>query len=99
MEASTTSAVTMAPPNPISEAADAEQTHAIAVAMATIAAAQAAVATTQVAVEVVRLTRPFIFGREHHAAVVIQTAFRGYLVSKKAIQFLIFCMKTHVTIK
>jgi opacity protein-like surface antigen len=75
--------------DPVFEAADAEQRHAIAVAMATAAAAHAAVATAQAAVEVVRLTRPPIFGREHYAAVVIQTAFRGYLVSKKEIFFLI----------
>jgi hypothetical protein len=40
------------------------------------------VAIAQAAVEVVRLTRPPIFGREHHAAVVIQTTFRGYLARK-----------------
>ncbi|KAG7980428.1 hypothetical protein I3843_05G182000 [Carya illinoinensis] len=82
MAATNTSAVTMAPTNHVSEAADAEQRHAIAVAMATIAAAQAAVATTQVAVEVVRLTRPSIFCREYYAAIVIQTAFRGYLARR-----------------
>ncbi|KAF5450494.1 hypothetical protein F2P56_030843 [Juglans regia] len=82
MAATTTSAVTVAPPNHVSETADAEQRHAIAVAMATIAAAQAAVATSQIAVEVVRLTRPSIFGREHYAAIVIQTAFRGYLARR-----------------
>lgn len=56
----------------------AEQRHAIAVAVASAAAAEAAeaaVVTAQAAVEVARLAR------EHHAAVVIQTAFRGYLVS------------------
>ena len=59
----------------------AEQQHAIAVAAATAAAAEAAVATAQAAVEIVRLTRPSSFVREHYAAIVIQTAFRGYLVS------------------
>ncbi|XWS48643.1 hypothetical protein CRYUN_Cryun13aG0093700 [Craigia yunnanensis] len=59
-----------------------EQRHAIAVAMATAAAAQAAVATAQAAVEVVRLTRPSIFVREHFAAIVIQTAFKGYLARR-----------------
>lgn len=59
-----------------------EQRHAIAMAVATAAAAEAAVATAQAAVEVARLTglpphRP----REHFAAIVIQTAFRGYLVN------------------
>lgn len=67
--------------NPVSEAADAEKRHAIAVAMATAAAAEAAVVTAKAAVEVARLTRrPSIFVREHCAAIVIQTAFRGYLV-------------------
>lgn len=72
--------------NAIPEAsAEAEQRHAIAVAIATTAAAQAAVATAQAAVEVVRLTRPAasIFVREHFAAIVVQTAFRGYLVIYK----------------
>jgi hypothetical protein len=49
--------------------------------MATTAAAQAAVATAQAAVEVVRLTRPPLFVKQHFAAIAIQTAFRGYLVS------------------
>lgn len=57
-----------------------DQRHAIAVAVATAAAAEAAVATAQAAAEVVRLTRPTNFFREHRAAIVIQTAFRGYLV-------------------
>ncbi|KAF8379802.1 hypothetical protein HHK36_029251 [Tetracentron sinense] len=60
----------------------AEQRHAIAVAVATAAAAEAAVATAQAAVEVVRLTRPSNFVREHYAAVAIQTAFRGYLARR-----------------
>ncbi|MQL68865.1 hypothetical protein Taro_001154 [Colocasia esculenta] len=64
-------------------AATAEQRHAIAVAVATAAAAEAAVATAQAAVEVARLTRPSSsFVREHCAAVVIQTAFRGYLARR-----------------
>ncbi|KAJ7965266.1 Protein IQ-DOMAIN like [Quillaja saponaria] len=66
----------------ISEAGDAEQRHAIAVAMATKAAAQAAVATAQAAVEVVRLTRPSILVREYYSAIVIQTVFRGYLARR-----------------
>ncbi|KAA8540089.1 hypothetical protein F0562_026781 [Nyssa sinensis] len=68
--------------NPVVEAAGAEQRCAIAVAMATTAAAEAAVATAQAAVEVIRLTRPSIFVREHFAAIVIQTAFRGYLARR-----------------
>ena len=60
----------------------AEQRHAIAVAAATAVAAEAAAATAQAAVEIVRLTRHKGFHREqYYAAVVIQTAFRGYLVS------------------
>lgn len=59
----------------------ADQKHAIAVAVATAAAAEAAVATAQAAVEIVRLTRPNNFVKEHYAATLIQTAFRGYLVS------------------
>ena len=54
-------------------AATAEQRHAIAVAVAKAAAA----------VQVARLTRPSTYAREHHyAAIVIQTAFRGYLVRR-----------------
>ncbi|XVE58284.1 hypothetical protein DITRI_Ditri04bG0158000 [Diplodiscus trichospermus] len=68
--------------NTIPEAAEAEQRHAIAVAIATTAAAQAAVATAQAAVEVVRLTRPSILVREQFSAIVIQTAFRGYLARR-----------------
>ncbi|XVE64589.1 hypothetical protein DITRI_Ditri07aG0112700 [Diplodiscus trichospermus] len=62
-----------------------EQRHAIAVAAATAAAAEAAVATAQVAVEIVRLSsRPSNYAnvREHFAAIVIQTAFRGYLARR-----------------
>ncbi|KAJ7959416.1 Protein IQ-DOMAIN like [Quillaja saponaria] len=76
-------AVTSSEPiNPISEVVDAEQRHSIAVAMATTAAAQAAVAAAQAAVEVVRLARPFIFIKEHYAAIVIQAYFRGYLARR-----------------
>ncbi|RZS15656.1 hypothetical protein BHM03_00047518 [Ensete ventricosum] len=58
-----------------------EERHAIALAVASAATAEAAVATAQAAAEVVRLTRPSAsFVKEHYAAVVIQTAFRGYLV-------------------
>ncbi|KAK2633891.1 hypothetical protein Ddye_028683 [Dipteronia dyeriana] len=59
-----------------------QQRHAIAVAMATTAAAQAAVATAQAAVEAVRLTKPSFLVKKHWAAIVIQTAFRGYLARR-----------------
>ncbi|XP_021889665.1 protein IQ-DOMAIN 1 isoform X2 [Carica papaya] len=60
----------------------AEQRHAIAMAVAKAAAAEAAVATAQAAVEVARLTRPSNQAREYYAAIVIQTAFRGYLARR-----------------
>ncbi|XP_008777584.2 protein IQ-DOMAIN 1-like [Phoenix dactylifera] len=61
-----------------------EQRRAIALAMATAATAEAAAATAQAAAEVVRLTRPSSASsvREHDAAIVIQTAFRGYLARR-----------------
>ncbi|XP_022943978.1 protein IQ-DOMAIN 1-like [Cucurbita moschata] len=53
---------------------------ALAVAVAT---AEAAVATAQAAVEIARLpTRPSNHARYHYAAIVIQTAFRGYLARR-----------------
>ncbi|XP_012575586.1 protein IQ-DOMAIN 17-like isoform X2 [Cicer arietinum] len=58
---------------------DQDQKHALAVAMAT---AEAARATAQAAVEVARLTKPSNHAREHFAAVVIQTSFRGYLARR-----------------
>ncbi|MBA0593532.1 protein IQ-DOMAIN 18 [Gossypium raimondii] len=81
----TTSTSTATPPanNAAETALDfAEQRHAIAVA-----AAEAAVATAQAAVEIVRLSsRPSNYAnvREHYhyAAIVIQTAFRGYLARR-----------------
>nr|DAD18040.1 TPA_asm: hypothetical protein HUJ06_019503 [Nelumbo nucifera] len=78
----TTTTPTTMNPAVSAAAAAAEQRHAIAVAVATAAAAEAAVATAQAAVEVVRLTRPSNFVREHCAAIVIQTAFRGYLARR-----------------
>ncbi|CAL5004460.1 unnamed protein product [Urochloa decumbens] len=65
-----------------------EQRHAIALAVATAATAEAAVATAHAAAEVVRLTRPPTAAaansvrEDHYAAVVIQTAFRGYLARR-----------------
>ncbi|CAD6246448.1 unnamed protein product [Miscanthus lutarioriparius] len=77
-------------PHPRPAAVTEEQRHAIALAVATAATAEAAVATAQAAAEVVRLTRPgavpvpagSFVRREHYAAVVIQTAFRGYLARR-----------------
>lgn len=60
-------------------AAAAEQKHALEVAVAT---AEAAMATAQAAVEVARLSRPANHAKQHNSAIVIQTAFRGYLVSQ-----------------
>lgn len=60
-----------------------EKRHAMAVDVAAAAAAEAARASAQAAAEVARLIRPPTFSaREIYAAIVIQTAFRGYLVSK-----------------
>lgn len=67
--------------------------HAIAVAAATAAVAEAALAAAHAAAEVVRLTSSGVAGSsnktrgqlrlpEETAAVKIQSAFRGYLVSK-----------------
>ncbi|KAJ4726743.1 Protein IQ-DOMAIN like [Melia azedarach] len=76
-------AATMAANSTIPEAGDAEQErHAIAVAMARTVAAQAAVATAQAAVEAVRLYRPSTYVKQHLAAIIIQTAFRGYLARR-----------------
>lgn len=62
-----------------------ERHHAIAVAVATAAAAEAAVASAHAAMEVARLARPSTVPRHYnnydYAATLIQTAFRGYLVS------------------
>ncbi|CAI8607739.1 unnamed protein product [Vicia faba] len=62
-----------------SSRADQDEKHALAVAMAT---AEAARATAQAAMEVARLTKPANYAREHCAAVVIQTSFRGYLARR-----------------
>jgi len=68
------------------EADDEQSKRAIAVAAATAAVAEAAVAAAQAAAAVVRLTSsgrcaPAAAKREEWAAVRIQAAFRGYLVS------------------
>lgn len=60
------------------EATAAEQRHAIAVAVANAATAEAAM-------EVARFSRPpapASYSREHYAATIIQTAFRGYLARR-----------------
>ncbi|OAY74860.1 Protein IQ-DOMAIN 14 [Ananas comosus] len=69
---------------PAQAAVTVEQRHAIALAVASAATAEAAVATAQAAAEVVRLTQPSAAGfvRQHCAAIVIQTAFRGYLARR-----------------
>lgn len=81
-EAKTTTEATRSTTVPVNPALDiADQRHAIAVA----AAAEAAVATAQAAVEIVRLSsKPSNYTNvtEHYAAIVIQTAFRRYLVSE-----------------
>ncbi|KAM7472346.1 hypothetical protein LguiA_010529 [Lonicera macranthoides] len=77
-----TAAATAAPVGGVLDAS-VEQRHAIAVAVATAAAAEAAVASAQAAMEVARLTKPASsYARDHHAAIVIQTAFRGYLARR-----------------
>lgn len=67
-----------------------ERHHAIAVAVATAAAAEAAVASAHAAMEVARLARPSTVPRHYnnydYAAILIQTAFRGYLVSLSLIR-------------
>ena len=58
----------------------AQQQCAIGVAMATKVATEAAVATAEAAAEILRLTRPSISDGQRRAAILIQSAFRGYLV-------------------
>ncbi|GFS44268.1 hypothetical protein Acr_00g0089470 [Actinidia rufa] len=65
---------------------EAEQRHAIAEAAATAAAVEAVVATAKASVDIIRLsTSPpsSISAREHYAAVITQTSFRGYLTEEK----------------
>lgn len=81
--------------------------HAIAVAAATAAVAEAALATAHAAAEVVRLTNNGVGSSskaragqprlpEETAAVRIQSAFRGYLVSINYIIFLHFCFSFRI---
>lgn len=75
----------------IRQAENEQSKHAVAVALATAAAAEAAVAAAHAAAEVVRLTGPPPESRRHHpapssghehAAVAIQSAYRGYLARR-----------------
>lgn len=68
----------------LAEAENEQTKHAYSVAVASAAAAEAAVAAAQAAAEVVRLTKVSEFAGksiEEVAAIKVQTAFRGYLVS------------------
>ena len=82
------------PPQPQLEPGfDDPNKHAIAVAAATAAVAEAALAAAKAAAEVVRLTNNtgYVSRRwslEDFAAVKIQSAFRGYLVSSLVITIL-----------
>uniref|UniRef100_A0A5B7B7Z4 Uncharacterized protein n=1 Tax=Davidia involucrata TaxID=16924 RepID=A0A5B7B7Z4_DAVIN len=58
-----------------------DRNHAIAVAMATAAAAEAAVAAAQAAAKVVRLAGYGRHSKEERAATLIQSYYRGYLVT------------------
>ncbi|XP_017238889.1 protein IQ-DOMAIN 17 [Daucus carota subsp. sativus] len=65
------------------KADDLSHRRAIALAVATTAAAQAAIMTAQAAAEVVRFASSSEIARKYcNAAVVIQTAFRGYLARR-----------------
>ncbi|KAK8445892.1 hypothetical protein SEVIR_9G404200v4 [Setaria viridis] len=70
----------------IRQAEDEQSKHAMTVALATAAAAEAAVAAAHAAAEVVRLTgqqpAPPPLEQEEHAAVLIQSAYRGYLARR-----------------
>lgn len=68
----------------LKEIEEQQSRHAYSVAIATAAAAEAAVAAAQAAAEVVRLSALSRFpgkSKEEIAAIKIQTAFRGYMVS------------------
>lgn len=76
-----------APNRTLSEAREEQRKQALTVAIATAAAAEAAVAAAHAAAEVVRLTgNSYSFsylckGDRNLAAIRIQSAFRGHLVS------------------
>lgn len=66
-----------------------DRNHAIAVAMATAAAAEAAVAAAQAAAKVVRLAGYGRQTKEEAAAILIQSYYRGYLVTIIPCSFLL----------
>ena len=75
-----TAAINIPPANLSSFNAD--HKHAIAIALAQAHEAKAAAASVQAPVEYITLTRPPSYSLKHHyAAIIIQTAFRRYLVS------------------
>jgi len=85
----------------IRQAEDEQSKHAVALALATAAAAEAAVAAAHAAAHVVRLTgqpppvaplpRQVHEQEQEHAAVAIQSAYRGYLVRRPTTQFFCSC--------
>jgi hypothetical protein len=85
----------------IRQAEDEQSKHAVAVALATAAAAEAAVAAAHAAAEVVRLTgqQPATpttgqeLEEEEHAAVLIQSAYRGYLVRARGLFDMFFFLR------
>lgn len=84
----TLTATAAAPPVPVLTASvSAEQRRrAIAVAVATAATAEVAASAAKAAAEVVRLTSSSASLVKEDAAIVIQTAFRGYLVREMFLQ-------------
>jgi hypothetical protein len=76
----------------VRQAEDEQNRHAVAVAVAAAAAADAAVAAAHAAAEVVRLAGSR--SRQHEqAAVAIQSAHRGYLVTFTGPRFLVACRR------
>ena len=68
----------------MTEAENEQNKHAYSVALATAVAAEAAVAAAKAAAEIVRLTAAAHYSgksKEEIAAIKIQTAFRGYMVT------------------